>query len=130
MEKDTIDVVKTEEKEKVSLDSLVGGESITPDTYIDMFAEPVGPAFEVPKEEEKKVTNPTDPKEFYEDMENRKRFVKHLNPEYKANVVYQGMLNNLKDYPNIPRVGHARRILLRKLIREAQKGRLDKYFLK
>ena len=65
-----------------------------------------------------------------DDLENKKRFVKHLNPEYKANIVYQGMVSNPKEYPDIPRVGHAKRIFLRKLIREAKKGKLDKFFLK
>lgn len=133
MEKEK-EVINTEAEDKVSLDSLIGGEEITPDTYSDMFgAEPVGPAFENiedKKEEKKVISNPTDPKEFYEDLENKKRFVKHLNPEYKANIVYQGMVSNPKEYPNVPHVGHAKRIFLRKLIREAKKGRLDKFFLK
>lgn len=127
-------VIDTEAEDKVSLDSLVVGEEITPDTYVDMFGEePIGPAFENVEdknEENKVISNPTDPKEFYEDLENKKRFVKHLNPEYKANIVYQGMVSNPKEYPDIPRVGHAKRIFLRKLIREAKKGKLDKFFLK
>ena len=127
-------VIDTEAEDKVSLDSLVVGEEITPDTYVDMFGEePICPAFENVEdknEENKVISNPTDPKEFYEDLENKKRFVKHLNPEYKANIVYQGMVSNPKEYPDIPRVGHAKRIFLRKLIREAKKGKLDKFFLK
>ena len=93
-------VIDTEAEDKVSLDSLVVGEEITPDTYVDMFGEePIGPAFENVEdknEENKVISNPTDPKEFYEDLENKKRFVKHLNPEYKANIVYQGMASNPK----------------------------------
>lgn len=127
-------VINTEAEDKVSLDSLVVGEEITPDTYVDMFGEePIGPSFENVEdknEDSKVISNPTDPKEFYEDLENKKRFVKHLNPEYKANIVYQGMVSNQKEYPDVPRVGHSKRIFLRKLIREAKKGRLDKFFLK
>ena len=122
-----------EVKEKVSLDSLVGGEAITPDSYTDMFSsgEPcvINPPITV-VEDKKEPNNSADPDEFYEDIENRKRFIKHLNPEYKANVVYDGMLKNPKDYPNVPRIGHAKRIFMRKLIREAKKGKLDRFFLK
>lgn len=115
---------------KASLDSLIGGEAITGDTYTGMFDDNSAniPMLQV-DETKPAINNSANPVEFYEDIENKKRFIKHLNPEYKANLVYESMLKNPKDYPNIPRVGHDKRIFLRKLIREAKKGKLDRYFL-
>ena len=61
-----------------------------------------------------------------EDIENKKKFVKSLAPEYKAEMVFATMQR--QDGVRLI-VGHEKRIQMRKLIREAKKGRLDKYFL-
>ena len=122
---------KMAEEQKVSLDSLIQGETITPDTYEDMFSDKGTPIFDGVVQEHKQQNKgiPINPKEAYEDIENKKRFVKNLNPEYKAHAVYAGMLKNPEQYPNVPRVGHGKRIFLRKLIRDAKKGKLDRFFL-
>lgn len=61
-----------------------------------------------------------------EDIENKKKFVKSLAPEYKAEIVFATMQR--QEGARLI-VGHEKRIQMRKLIREAKKGRLDKYFL-
>lgn len=66
-----------------------------------------------------------------DDPENKKRFLKSLSPEYKAQLVYASMCNNqelIKSGAFKPLFGHEKRIYLRKLTREAKKGKLDKYF--
>ena len=115
-------------EEKVSLDSLVQGESLTPDTYDGMFEADDTPMFDgvvqtaEPRGEKKLNGISANPTEAYEDMENKKRFIRNLNPEYKAQAVYAAMLKNREQYPNVPQVGHAKRIFLRKLERDAKKG--------
>lgn len=61
-----------------------------------------------------------------EEIENKKRFVKSLSPEYKAEMVFANMQR--QEGARLI-VGHEKRIYMRKLIREAKKGKLDKYFL-
>lgn len=65
-------------------------------------------------------------RESEEDLENKKKFIKSLSPEYKAEIVFANMQ---RQEGARPIVGHEKRIYLRKLTREAKKGRLDKYFL-
>ena len=54
-----------------------------------------------------------------EDIENKKKFVKSLAPEYKAEMVFATMQR--QDGVRLI-VGHEKRIQMRKLIREAKKG--------
>lgn len=64
--------------------------------------------------------------ESAEELENKKKFIKSLAPRYKAEIVFANMQ---RQEGARPIVGHEKRIYLRKLEREAKKGRLDKYFL-
>lgn len=57
--------------------------------------------------------------------EDFKKQIKMLAPEFKASEVFKLMNSNNRPYPI---VGHEKRILMRKLIREAKAGKLDKYF--
>jgi hypothetical protein len=70
------------------------------------------------------VENESNNTDDVENDENRKAFLKSLSPEYKAEMIMETIMKTTG------RVfyGHARRIELRRLIREAKKGKLDKYF--
>lgn len=50
--------------------------------------------------------------------------IAELNPEVKANLTYQALVRTGQIYPVY---GHEKRILIRKLMRDAKKGKLDKY---
>ena len=58
--------------------------------------------------------------------EDFKKQIKMLAPEFKASEVFKLMNSNNRPYPI---AGHEKRILMRKLIRDAKSGKLDKYFI-
>jgi hypothetical protein len=133
MKKD--DFFDKSEEQNVSLDSLIQGDTLTEGSYVNMFGDKDTPMFDgvvqTSENENKNNVNgiSTNTTDAYEDIENKKRFIRNLNPEYKANAVYSVMIKNPKQYPNVPQVGHAKRIFMRKLIRDAKKGKLDRFFL-
>lgn len=61
-----------------------------------------------------------------ENKEELIRQIKNLSPEVKAAEVFKLYNTNNRTYPII---GHEKRLLMRKLIRDAKKGKLDKYFI-
>lgn len=61
-----------------------------------------------------------------DDKEELKRQIKNLAPEVKAAEVFKLYNSNNRSYPII---GHEKRVLMRKLIRDAKNGKLDKYFI-
>lgn len=60
------------------------------------------------------------------DPEKRKEFIRGLKPETKANLVYEELIKS-GEFSEV--YGHNKRIVMRKLIREAKAGKLDKIFL-
>lgn len=102
------------EPEEVSLDDLNVGELGDVDA---------GAVFE---ESDFKKNKPEEylSKEELLNAENRKLFIKSLSPEYKAEMVFRF----LKEEGKAEVYGHNKRVYMRKLIREAKKGKLDKYF--
>lgn len=65
--------------------------------------------------------------EFEADMkdpEKRKKFIKSLKPETKAALIYQSLVENHQ----VEAYGHNKRLVMRKLTREAKAGKLDKIF--
>lgn len=61
-----------------------------------------------------------------DNKEELKRQIKKLAPEVKAAEVFKLYNSNNRSYPII---GHEKRVLMRKLIRDAKNGKLDKYFI-
>lgn len=61
-----------------------------------------------------------------DNKEELKRQIKNLAPEVKAAEVFKLYNSNNRSYPII---GHEKRVLMRKLIRDAKNGKLDKYFI-
>lgn len=102
------------EPEEVSLDDLNVGELGDVDA---------GAVFE---ESDFKKNKPEEylSKEELLNAENRKLFIKSLSPEYKAEMVFRF----LKEEGKAEVYGHNKRVYMRKLVREAKKGKLDKYF--
>jgi len=75
-------------------------------------------------EDSEQYVKKEDVSKAFDDPEQRKKFIKNLNPKVKAGLVFE-MLSRAGQ---IRVFGHEKRIYLRKLEREAAKGRLDYLF--
>lgn len=62
-------------------------------------------------------------KDEISDKENEKRFIKSLSPEYKVDVAYAMTTKQL----GRELYGREKRMMMRKLLRDAKNGKLDKY---
>lgn len=108
---DNLDLIKNEEnKENTLLNDL----------QVDMDDIPSFDEKDFKSDDEYEYINKAESKEAL------KAQIKNLSPEIKAQEVFKIYNSNNRAYPI---TGHEKRVLMRQLIRDAKKGKLDKYFV-